>query len=461
MNMGGIRLPPEVIALIISNLSKVDWQHEKKQKVDEWSHLASYAAVSRQLQPYVEAHTFRYVKLTPQRLAEAPYVFTPNRLLYMREVNLEFRLPEHDPRQSRYRYDEYQRVEYNRLFTSFVRASFCFLSNRPWFMAPPMVLYLNAKIPNYEPGIYHRRYARESELPEAGYYLDFHFEDGDNQWLPELPHVTYFRVDDPSMPILINPIALIRIALRFPHLRTLWWKLVDYTTSTAQKIALRNAIADGIGFLPSSITDFFFHYTDPEAYDYGPHEPFISWYGAGDKLSLALSSFAQRRGIMFFDVIGSIEDEDFFPPENVELSTLKHFLFGPQCITPSARWLIVPGVENADEDAMMDDDGSVESDCLGEYIGRCRSVPDPVFFKNILLRAAQIALQMPAMEQITVQLQEPIMMDVIYNAKLGRLKLMYNHGWVPDQDVLDAWQYVVNRTLGRQYRLDLRCWNEF
>ncbi|KAF5025661.1 hypothetical protein F66182_2267 [Fusarium sp. NRRL 66182] len=68
------------------------------QRPIETAKLPELAAVSRALQPHVEAFTFRGLTLTPPRLswAEANGILSPTRLSYIRDLEFDFLFPAYE-----------------------------------------------------------------------------------------------------------------------------------------------------------------------------------------------------------------------------------------------------------------------------------------------------------------------------------------------------------------------------
>lgn len=133
------KLPPELISRIVPYLiEKTRLNHDVREHLPVTS-LAVYAAISPRWQHIIETITFRYLHLSPTRLAiaEANNHLTPTRLVYVRRIWFYFEFPAHDHAVSTDS-DDYNQFVFNKT----IRQLFSVLSRIPVKLNPSVALHL-------------------------------------------------------------------------------------------------------------------------------------------------------------------------------------------------------------------------------------------------------------------------------------------------------------------------------
>lgn len=213
------RLPREILSIIFSLVTEdTPGIKSTTQRVPEDS-LARCASVSHQWQQYIERLTFRNLYVTPHRIASAvaDNILTPQRLSYLRYIQVEFSF---DRRMKRGRRKERGSI-IGHIFEDTVESLFCLLEQAPLYPHPFIIVEFAMPIRSIESRIRGPVYG----LPFAERRTQYPKFDYDK--LPPLPMVVSFRMRLLSSAITIEPGKACLIAHKMPRLETVDWEMYD------------------------------------------------------------------------------------------------------------------------------------------------------------------------------------------------------------------------------------------
>lgn len=219
-------LPPELISRIVPYLiEETRLNHDVMERLPVTS-LAVYAVISRRWQHIVETITFRYLHLSPTRLAiaEANNHLTPTRLGYVRRIWFYFEFPAHDHAVSTDPDDDNDQCVFNKT----TRQLFGVLLRIPVKLNPSVALHLIILTDNNPSDSDDIQDTEEWKIftgKDRTTYLQLS-PDWDSD-ISELPAISYLRTELSSKRVLFSPHSINLISSKMNRLEAVEWELSD------------------------------------------------------------------------------------------------------------------------------------------------------------------------------------------------------------------------------------------
>lgn len=224
-------LPPEIESMIIEPflddlVSRERWCNTR---VGQQQRYAGYALLGRTWHYLVDQVIFRKLYLTPSRIAYAlkHNILTPRRLSFLRHIDVEFKVPEHEIDSD----DFFLRTteENNALFTEMTVGLFRLLAPSPVADKPTLVIHLSVPYPkkvwtwdpNAEENQVWTQQRAERRLLRAGRFQESYMEldQAVCESLPELPNVSLFEAGFvSSVALLMSPLSCVTMASKMTRL---------------------------------------------------------------------------------------------------------------------------------------------------------------------------------------------------------------------------------------------------
>ncbi|KAH7010136.1 hypothetical protein EDB80DRAFT_419302 [Ilyonectria destructans] len=466
------RLPPEVLSIIFSHVTKDTSGIKSTTERVPKNSLGRYAPVSRQWQQYIERQTFRdlYVTLDRMTSAVAGNILTPQRLSYLRYIKLEFSFPPRDRRVKRVKHMELE-LESDHIFGNTIESLFRLLEPTPLRPHPFVIVEFAIAIQKINPrisgAIYnspieleHARVARAEHWTQYPELLSHYYDK-----LPMLPMVVSFRTRLVSHVVTIEPGSACLIAHKMPRLEEVDWELHDGDkTEMPTRVWLRDGFAKNLSKLPKSLKRFSVEYfrLPPKDHAYQPRS-IIPTGGDGDTLSNALFHFTQQNALTDFHFKGSVETTILWPTDSTEVPrwpNMKNYTLSLHFVMPSGKWLGIKGTEVIPPRIIRDLRDAVPPDIPGEQKrNEFRTIPHPGIVDGIFLAAGKGVGQMPSVERFKLDfsgspLNTCLEFDTIHSAEIPCLEFSGVAKAQPSKETIQAWRETAGK-LGRKFGFKL------
>ncbi|KAH6999050.1 hypothetical protein BKA56DRAFT_665568 [Ilyonectria sp. MPI-CAGE-AT-0026] len=391
-------LPPELISRIVPYLiEETRLNHDVMEHLPVTS-LAAYAVISRRWQHIVETITFRYLHLSPTRLAiaEANNHLTPTRLGYVRRIWFYFEFPAHNYAVSTDPDDNNDQFVFNKT----IRQLFGVLSRIPVKLNPSVALHLIILTDNNPSDSDDIQDTEEWKIftgKDHTTYLQLSLDwDSD---ISELPAISYLRTELSSKRVLFSPYSINLISSKMNRLEAVEWELSDAEKIDPDlRIRQRTSFAQTLERIPNSLKSFKLKYVrEPPRNQYFRPPSIIPPNSPGDILSQALFHFTQRDGLCDFELDASVDSTLFWPQtqdfnKNWCWPTLTNFSVELHDVLPSGQWITValdPGQEDSESPNGYESD-EWENDIPGEETERSfSSVCDQGLMNEFALAAGK------------------------------------------------------------------------
>ncbi|KAH6989114.1 hypothetical protein BKA56DRAFT_727664 [Ilyonectria sp. MPI-CAGE-AT-0026] len=466
-------LPPEILLKIaLCLIENPCWEFDVGRLIPNTS-LASYATVSRLWQSIVETITFRYLVLSPTKIAapEANRCLVPARLGHLRYIWFEFEFPAHDLDVSTNPEEDY---DDQFVFTRSVRQFFGILTKIPprpkpsvrleFFISPPMKYLIPWNSVNR---VAEGTKVAMGEVGTTYLELDAHWDQG----IPDLPAISYFRVDLHSRSLVYAPSSINLITSKMPRLKKVEWWLSDAEKVDANvRIHQRTMFAHTLDKLPQSLEAFRLEYVrEPPRDRYFRAPSIVPSDAPGDILSQELYKFSQRDGLKEFFLNASVDCTILWPRlqqpnDNPHWPTLTLFHIELNDVLPTGQWIEIRDHNEYFELRSDDDDPRWSSEIPGEEHERTfPSTFDQAIMNQFALAAGRRASHMPNIKEFYVFHHGKAPMGIGFVTRILKTPCLEFSGQggagpsralEPNDETLNAWRDAV-RVHGLEWKVDV------
>lgn len=493
-------LPPEILVKIaLSLVEDPSWEFDVGRRIPNTS-LASYATISRSWQSIVETITFRYLVLSPTKIAaaEANSCLVPARLGHVRYIWFEFEFPAHDLEVSTNPEEDY---DDQFVFNRSVRQFFSILAQIPprqepsvsleFFISPPMKYLIPWKSVDR---VAEATRVAMGEVSTTYLELDSHWD----QDTPELPAIAYFRTDLDSRSLVFAPSSINLITSKMTRLKKVEWWLSDaekvdadlrirQRTSKSWNREIKHAhspflyllkllisslvFAHTLDKLPKSLEAFRLEYVrEPPRDRYFQPPSIVPSDASGDILSQAFYKFSQRDGLKELFLEASVDCTILWPRsqepnDKPHWPTLTLFHIELNDVLPTGQWIEIRDHNEYFESRRDDDDSQWSSEIPGEEYERTfPSTFDQAVMNQFALAAGRRASHMPNIKEFYVFHHGKAPMGIGFVTRILKTPCLEFSGQggagpsrvlEPNEETLNAWRDAVS-VHGLEWKVDVR-----